>query len=102
MLDDTGVFDTSLSWEYIHVSTAYGVSMQDILALSCNNLFYDLSFKIMDPTLPRTKDFICPNKECETNKNTNLATREAIIFRENRSFITRYVCTTCTTDWIAQ
>ena len=47
MLDDTGVFDTSLSWEYIHVSTAYGVSMQDILALSCNNLFYDLSFKII-------------------------------------------------------
>lgn len=47
MLDDTGVFDTSLSWEYIHVSTAYGVSMQDLLALSCNNLFYDLSFKII-------------------------------------------------------
>jgi hypothetical protein len=63
---------------------------------------HDLSFKIMDPTLPRTKDFICPNKECESNKNLDLADREAIIFRENRSFITRYVCTTCTTDWIAQ
>jgi hypothetical protein len=66
---------------------------------------YDLQFKIMDPTLPRTKDFICPNKECETNNLTNtnnLINREAIIFRESKSFITRYVCTTCITDWIAQ
>jgi len=66
---------------------------------------HDLKFKIMDPTLPRTKDFICPNKECETNNLTkaeNLLNREAIIFRESQSFITRYVCTTCITDWIAQ
>jgi len=65
---------------------------------------YDFSFKIMDPTLPRTKDFICPNKECKSNdsKEIEKGDREAIIFRENKSFITRYVCTTCLTDWIAQ
>jgi len=65
---------------------------------------YDLQFKIMDPTLPRTKDFICPNTECDSNKESLLETlnREAVIFRENKSFITRYVCSTCLTDWIAQ
>jgi transposase-like protein len=65
---------------------------------------YDLQFKILDPTLPRTKDFICPNTECESNKESMLdsLTREAVIFRENKSFITRYVCSTCLTDWIAQ
>jgi transposase-like protein len=65
---------------------------------------YDLQFKILDPTLPRTKDFICPNTECESNKDSMLdsLTREAVIFRENKSFITRYVCSTCLSDWIAQ
>jgi hypothetical protein len=65
---------------------------------------YDFKFKIMDPTLPRTKDFICSNKECKSNdtKEIESGNREAIIFREPKSFITRYVCTTCLTDWIAQ
>jgi transposase-like protein len=65
---------------------------------------YDLQFKILDPTLPRTKDFICPNKDCKSNEDSMLdtLTREAVIFRENKSFITRYVCSTCLTDWIAQ
>jgi hypothetical protein len=65
---------------------------------------YDLQFKILDPTLPRTKDFICPNTSCESNSESKLDTvdREAVIFRENKSFITRYVCTTCLSDWIAQ
>jgi transposase-like protein len=65
---------------------------------------YDLQFKILDPTLPRTKDFICPNTSCESNSESKLDTvdREAVIFRENKLFITRYVCTTCLSDWIAQ
>jgi hypothetical protein len=56
MLDDTGVFDTSLSWEYIHISTAYGVSMQDLLTLSCNNHF--LRFIIRDYTFSIVKCFM--------------------------------------------
>ena len=65
---------------------------------------YDFQFKILDPTLPRTKDFICPKTDCDSNKDSIIDTvnREAVIFRENKSFITRYVCTTCITDWIAQ
>ena len=64
---------------------------------------YDFKLKVDDPTLPRTKDFICPNKECKSNdKKADGVEREAIIFRENKSFITRYVCTMCLSDWVAQ
>jgi transposase-like protein len=63
---------------------------------------YDLKFKINDPTLPRTKDYICTNKECNSHKDEYASKREAILFREPKSFITRYVCTLCETDWIAQ
>ncbi len=62
---------------------------------------HDLKFKILDPTLARTKDFICPNKECKSNEKGNYLDREAVIFRENKSFITRYVCTSCLSDWTA-
>lgn len=81
----------------IILSTNLDVSNQQIQQ-------YDLQFKILDPTLPRTKDFICVNKECNSNKEELLDTvnREAVIFRENKSFITRYVCTTCLSDWVAQ
>ena len=64
---------------------------------------YDFKLKVDDPTWPRTKDFICPNKECKSNdKKADGVEREAIIFRENKSFITRYVCTMCLSDWVAQ
>lgn len=64
---------------------------------------YDFKFKVQDPTLPRTKDFICPNKECKSNDKKEYGVeREAIIFRESKSFITRYVCTMCLSDWVAQ
>jgi transposase-like protein len=63
---------------------------------------YDFKFKIMDPTLPRTKDYICPKKDCDSHKPENNITREAVIFREAKSFITRYVCTMCLSDWLAQ
>ena len=63
---------------------------------------HDFSFMIEDPTLPRTKDYICPKKECESHKSENNIKREAVIFRESKSFITRYICTMCLSDWVAQ
>jgi transposase-like protein len=63
---------------------------------------HDFAFKIEDPTLPRTKDYICPKKDCESHKPENNIKREAVIFREAKSFITRYICTMCLSDWLAQ
>ena len=52
----------------------------------------------MDPTLPRTKDILCPNVECDTNvKHTE---REIICIRYddiNMKYI--YLCSTCDTVW---
>ena len=39
--------------------------------------------RILDKTLPRTKDFICPNQKCETNKKLNSKDREAVFYRPN-------------------
>ena len=36
-----------------------------------------LNLRIMDNTLPRTKDFICPNENCNSHKKENEKTREA-------------------------
>ena len=39
-----------------------------------------LQLRANDNTLPRTKDFICPNKKCDS-KNVNDKSREAIFYR---------------------
>ena len=54
---------------------------------------------IIDPTLPRTKDFICPNKKCSSNlkKKNN---KEAIFYRPDpKSYKLIYVCVSCFQKW---
>ena len=56
--------------------------------------------RILDKTLPRTKDFICPNQKCETNKKLNSKDREAVFYRPNsNSYSLKYVCCSCKTSW---
>jgi hypothetical protein len=50
-----------------------------------------------DNTLPRTRNYNCHNKKCETHKNKNI--KEAIFYRQYNSYITSYVCTVCNTKW---
>lgn len=60
----------------------------------------NLELKLNDPTLPRTKDYICTNESCETNKkNYDMSKKEAVFFRANGSFHTKYACTVCKTSW---
>ena len=52
----------------------------------------------LDPTLPRIKNILCPNKECETN--TKGKSREIIYIRYddiNMKYI--YLCATCNCVW---
>lgn len=54
--------------------------------------------KINDPTLPRTKDYICPNKTCNSHKN--LLAKEAVFYRPSQnSYNLKYICCTCETSW---
>jgi hypothetical protein len=54
--------------------------------------------KTFDPTLIRTRDYICKNKECKTHKDKTLA--EATFFRTKNSFQLTYVCCECKTSWL--
>ena len=58
----------------------------------------NFEYKCNDPTLPRTKDYICHNAKCISHKN--LENKEAIFFREGKSYITRYVCCNCHSNWV--
>lgn len=57
----------------------------------------NLQFQKELPVLNRTRDYICPNKECPTRKYPE--TREAVMNRIERSYSVRYTCTVCDTTW---
>lgn len=51
--------------------------------------------RINDNTLPRTKDFICPNKCKVSNKD-----KEAIFYRPfHNSYVLNYICCNCNATW---
>ena len=54
--------------------------------------------KVNDPTLLRTRDYICKNKNCPTQKDKTNA--EATFFRTKTSFQLTYVCCVCKTSWL--
>ena len=60
----------------------------------------NIDLKLNDNTLPRTKDYICPNNKCETNeKNFNTSNKEAIFYRTSKSYHMKYACVNCKTSW---
>lgn len=52
-----------------------------------------------NPMLPRTHDYICKNNLCPTNNKNNKNNKEAVFFRENKSFKINYICTVCYYNW---
>jgi len=77
-----------------------------------NTLIYSINFdinngivnnnvdmKINDPILPRTKDYICPNKKCESHNNSK--NKESIWYRTvPNEFNIEYICCVCNERWI--
>lgn len=53
----------------------------------------DYDFYINDPLLPRTHDYTCKNKKCETHKNKSL--KEAVFVKEDGSNLVTYICCVC-------
>jgi len=58
----------------------------------------------LDPTLPRINNIDCPNKNCDTNKNTKaeekLTEKEVIYIRYNDNNMKYvYLCCHCDTVW---
>uniref|UniRef100_A0A6C0LYT6 Uncharacterized protein n=1 Tax=viral metagenome TaxID=1070528 RepID=A0A6C0LYT6_9ZZZZ len=52
---------------------------------------------IQNPILPRTHDYICPNKSCDTLKSDK--NKEAVFYRDRHGYNTKYVCCVCLTRW---
>ena len=50
-----------------------------------------------DPTLPRTKDYICKNINCISHKDKK--NREAVYFRDPKNFSINYICNVCYYKW---
>lgn len=49
------------------------------------------------PTLPHTRDYICPNSTCKTHAEPGV--RDAIMSRVGNSLRMMYICTLCLTSW---
>lgn len=64
---------------------------------SSNVIDEDITVKAHDPTLPRTKDYICQNKSCASHKD--LENKEAVFYRNGKDFQLKYICTMCYTNW---
>jgi len=63
----------------------------------------DSKIRANDPTLPRTKDFICPNSKCVTNIKSDdinmLTSKEAVFYRSGKEYNIKYICCQCNTQW---
>jgi hypothetical protein len=63
----------------------------------------DIKSRVSDQTLPRTKDYICPNSKCITNlKKTDpniLIEKEAVFYRSGKEYNIKYICCQCNTQW---
>jgi len=65
---------------------------------SSNILNSNLRDIFNDKTYPRTKDYICVNKDCKSH--TNLLDKEAIFYRPIlNNYKTKYICGLCYTSW---
>jgi hypothetical protein len=67
-------------------------------------LYFDddnIDLKLNDPTLPRTKDYICPNDECETNnKKFDQTNKEAVFYHAKDLPHSKYACCVCKKSWL--
>ena len=61
-----------------------------------SSLFLDLQAE--NKILPRTRDYVCPNKNCKAN-NKLFKDREAVFYRIDKSYRISYLCCLCKTEW---
>ncbi len=63
-----------------------------------NNIFNEnINNIIYCPYLPRTKDYICINKNCPSQ--TNLTNKEAVLYKLKNYYL-YYICTICKSYWL--
>ena len=63
-------------------------------------LLSDYSLICNDPSLPRTKNYNCPNNSCTSHDKKSLDKKEAVFFRPKGRFNLTYVCCVCKKGWL--
>lgn len=63
---------------------------------SGGNVNEDYTYTIHDPTLCRTRNYICKNKKCPSLTDDSL--KEAVITKNSIDQVV-HICTACTTSW---
>ena len=68
--------------------------------ISLGTSSYRETDKINDVTLTRTAQVICPNKQCESNKNPKL--REVVLIKDPETLKITYICAVpdCRHEWV--
>ena len=62
-----------------------------------NDNVFNTHLRTLDNTLPRTREYKCPNSKCASHKNPKL--REAVIYRRRNTMHTSYMCCACNEFW---
>ena len=62
-----------------------------------NDEVFNTHFRTEDKTLPRTREYNCPNKNCKSYKNKKL--KEAVIYRKRDTMEVSYMCCVCNEYW---
>lgn len=57
----------------------------------------DNKLLVLDPTLPRTRDYNCKNINCITHKNSK--DKEAVFLRIPKTYNLTYICAKCYYSW---
>jgi len=84
-----GYFKNINNGTIIFDNTQNSISNVDISNIQVNNNI-----------LPRTKDYICPNKECKANNPSyNKVDKEAVFYRKDNSYKLIYTCCLCSSNW---
>lgn len=71
-----------------------------VAGISQNYNSRDVRSMVHNNILPFTRNYICPNKECESHKKHEK--REAKFKRRLNSYKVMYICTACGTDFFYQ
>jgi DNA-directed RNA polymerase subunit M/transcription elongation factor TFIIS len=62
-----------------------------------NKSIEDNKLLAMNPIYPRTKDYTCKNTNCITH--ADVASKEAVYYRDKDSYETNYLCIKCYNSW---
>lgn len=85
----------------LHAGTKIISINYDIDNSIVNNVSAEVRFK-NDQTLPRSKDYICPNLKCKSHDEKEFKNKECAWYRTDKNgvnYYTNYICGMCFKEW---